>query len=225
MPVLIAIIILFSSLIGYDAYEHRVTIFQKFNIKSESITPSPTEILTPTKEPTVSPTSTIYAITPTIVSQNNINNNEWGVTKQISKHTFVQQVANDAKMATVNEIFVALNNYRNNYGKSSLSWNNNLASWANSRAQSFAKNNSLDEHAGFFSEAETKSNEFGFSALNEGSSFIGKLEATHYIEWILTGDAPHKEAMLRNTWNSVGIGLSSNDGYRYGVDIIYGKTK
>ncbi|MFZ6035399.1 MAG: CAP domain-containing protein [Patescibacteria group bacterium] len=168
---------------------------------------------------------TVKNVVPNGKNTNSITTEEWGVAKQISEHTFVQQVGHDVRMGTADEIYIALNNYRNTHGKSSLVWNNDLAIWASSRAQSFVNNNSLDEHAGFSSEAPSKGSQFGFYALSEGSSLIGKLEAVHYIEWILTGDAPHKETLLSDMWNTVGIGTASNDGFTYGIDVIYGKTK
>lgn len=222
IPIILALIFLGGFIASNGDFDKTLAVFTSYlPIPTPTITSTP--IIKYVYEPTLAITKSPPA--PTTKPNNANNNEEWGVAKQISEHTFVQQVASDARMATVEEIFTALNNYRNNYGKGSLSWNGDLASWANSRAITYANNGSLDEHAGFFGEAESKGNQYNLSSMNEGSSYIGKLEATHYVEWILAGDAPHKEALLRDTWNTVGVGLASNDGVNFGIDIIYGRTR
>jgi peptidoglycan hydrolase-like protein with peptidoglycan-binding domain len=155
-----------------------------------------------------------------------IDNTPYGQVKQISKYEYTQRLADEPNMGTPNEILIALNNFRNNNSKSSLTWDNDLASWAQSRAQSFANAHQLDQHVGFEAEAPSKYDQFGkrFSGFGENAFYGGKLAASHLIEWVFAGDTPHKEGMLCDC-NVVGIGIATNDNVNYGADLIFGKFK
>jgi len=162
---------------------------------------------------------------PNISSINN-DNEPYGVVKQVSEYTYTQKLGTDLRMGTPEEILIALNNFRNNNGKGSLTWDNDLASWAQSRAQTFVNLGNVDEHAGFRSEYEAKGKQFGrFSYFGENAAYGSKLEAAHLIEWVFASDLPHKENMLRDIWNTVGISIASGDGIYYGVDLIFGRTR
>ncbi|MEK7597575.1 MAG: CAP domain-containing protein [Patescibacteria group bacterium] len=179
-------------------------------------TPTPIKIPFPTEKPTSYPTPTIY-IVPTVVSQ---NNKEYGVVKQVGKYEYNANFGNDSRMATPSEILTAVNNYRNQNGSGSVSWDDGLASWAQSRAFLFATVD-LDQHSGFNAEIESKAQNLGLKGAGEDSFLGGSLEAVHLIEWTFAQDEPHKAILLGN-FNVLGIGVASgNKGY--GVDLIFGR--
>lgn len=159
-------------------------------------------------------------------NKSTIDTDEWGKVKQISEHTYTQKVGSDAIMGSPADLLIALNNFRNKYDRSSLIWDDSLSSWAQSRAQTFANLKNVDEHAGFNAEVENKFNEFGgrFTKLGENAGFGGRLDAVHWIEWLFASDEPHKNNMLGD-WSHVGIATASNDGFNYGIDFIFGKSR
>lgn len=192
----------------------------KFNKSANSTTPTSTKIPLLTEKPTLYPTPTTYYIVPTTVSQ---NNKEYGVVKQINEYEYTQKLEIESYMATPSEIYTALNNFRNSYGKGTLSWDNDLASWASSRAQFYANIKNLDQHAGFTSEATNKFQQIGkFASFGENAFYGVRKSAIHIIEWSFASDDPHKNAIL-DDWNTIGVGTASNDGIYYGVDLIFGK--
>jgi len=143
----------------------------------------------------------------------------WGVSKQVSDHTWTIKVGEDTQMATPQEIYDALNSYRKVQGKNVLGWNSSLAEYAQSRADFFSKENNLDGHAGFneyFSNPENIK-KTGFFRIGENSSIGYKMTGVHLIEWVFASDAPHNDNQLNSVWNSVGIGVSGT-----GLDLIFG---
>ncbi len=161
----------------------------------------------------------------TTQSPNQTNDDQdWGQLKQISEHTFTTKLGIDSRMGTPQEIFVAQNVFRQNNGKPPLNWDDNLAKWAQERAQTFVDIGNVDEHAGFSAQAETKAREYRYRIVGENSFYGGRLEATHLIEWTFAQDQPHKENML-SEYTHVGIGVATKDGLNYGVDIIFGNEK
>lgn len=179
--------------------------------------PTPTGLPLPIPTWVSPPTPTIQYIAPTTVSQ---NNNEYGKVKQVSKYEYNANFGNDSRMATPNEILTAVNNYRNQNGSGSVSWDDGLATWAQSRASLFATND-LDQHAGFNAEIESKAQSLGLKGAGEDSFLGGSLEAVHLIEWTFAQDEPHKAILLGN-FNVVGIGVASGKN-GYGVDLIFGR--
>lgn len=162
----------------------------------------------------------IYAQNNNINNNSNSDNREYGVVKQVSKYEYNANFGNDSRMATPNEILIAVNNYRNQNGQDSVSWDDGLAVWAQSRAALFATND-LDQHAGFNAEIESKAQSMGLKGAGEDSFLGGSLEAVHLIEWTFAQDEPHKVILLGN-FNVLGIGVASgNKGY--GVDLIFGR--
>ncbi|MCS6956594.1 MAG: CAP domain-containing protein, partial [Patescibacteria group bacterium] len=147
------------------------------------------------------------------------NNTEWGVAKQISEKTWTMKVGFDQKMATPQEIFNALNVYRERHGRNSLQWDERLANFALERAKYFTQIGRLDEHKGFEEYVNNIDNlkKLGFWRVGENSSYGYRLEGVHLIEWVFAGDEPHNNNQLDPEWTHVGIGV---DGYQ--VDIIFG---
>ena len=158
------------------------------------------------------------------IIQLNTNNNfispleEWGKAQQLSEHTWTMKIGFDSKMATPNEIFEALNSYRQKHGRNSLNWDDRLANYAAERTKYFTQIGNLDEHVGFneFTKDENNVRGLGFWWLGENSSFGYRLEGIHLIEWIYAGDQPHDDNQLNTDWTHVGIGV---DGYQ--TDIIF----
>ncbi len=168
------------------------------------------------------PTPVIYK---NIVLDNKNQNteiDEWGVAKQISDKTWIIKVGFDQKMGNAQEIFEALNNYRERHGRNRLIWDDNLAQFALERAKYYTKNGFLDEHKGFNEYVNSESNlrRLGFWLVGENASFGYKLEGVHLIEWVFAGDKPHNDNQLNQNWTHVGIGVDN-----YQVDIVFGANK
>ncbi len=169
--------------------------------------------ITPTKKiikTTPSLVPTVRVITKTIIPTPTPDNEPWGVAKQIDEVTWTMKIGEDEKMATPQEIFEALNEYRKRYNSQVLTWDNRLGEYANSRAVYLNSIKSVDGHKGFsnFMEDEDGFNKLGFTALGENISFGYKLNGVHTIEWMYAGDKPHNDNQLNNKWNYVGIGVN-----------------
>lgn len=147
------------------------------------------------------------------------DNEEWGKAKQIGEYTWTMKIGFDPAMATPQEIFDALNNYRRLHGKNTLYWDDRLANYALSRARYFTQIGNLDSHAGFseFVKSEDNVRSLGFWGLGENSSYGYRLNGTHLIEWVFAGDKPHDDNQLSSDWTHVGIGVDGNQ-----VDLIFG---
>jgi uncharacterized protein YkwD len=137
------------------------------------------------------------------------SNPEWGKAKQVDTYTWTIQVGQDSRNATAKEILAALNLYRQKHGRGTLHWDDKLASYAQERAVSFSKKNTLDAHAGFSDYVSNQDgfHKLGFAKLGENSSFGYTLEGVHLIEWVYAGDKPHNDNQLSSTWTHVGIGV------------------
>lgn len=140
-----------------------------------TITPSPT----PTPAPTLDPTPIPYKQ----IAQSE-SNDPWGVAKQISEHTWTIKIGQDERMATPEEIYEALNIYRERNGARRLGWNDRLAAYAQSRADFFNQNGKMDEHAGFREYTSNLENlkSLGFWRVGENSSIGYRLLGVHLIE-------------------------------------------
>lgn len=147
------------------------------------------------------------------------NSDPWGVAKQISEHTWTIKVGQDDRMATPQEIYDALNVYRDKHGVGRLGWNDRLASYAQSRADSFNTNEKTDEHAGFmdFLDNQDGYNKLGFNRVGENSSYGYRVLGVHLIEWIYASDAGHDGNQRDPKWTSVGIGVNGTS-----TDLIFG---
>lgn len=137
---------------------------------------------------------------------------EWGKARQIGEHTWTMKVGMDERMATPQEVFEALNNYRRLHNRNTLYWDDRLAAYAQTRAQYFTQIKDLDSHAGFAEYVKSEENvrSLGFWALGENSSYGYRLNGTHLIEWVYAGDKPHDDNQLSSDWTHVGIGVDDN---------------
>lgn len=170
--------------------------------------------LTPTKD-------LISFLTPTPLKTNN-SSDEWGQLKKLSDHTYTIKVGLDPKMATAQEIFEALNEYRYHHQKEKLIWDNQLAEFAQQRAIYFTNIGQTDEHQGFVNYVNDINNvkKLGFWSLGENSSYGYQLEATHLIEWVFAASPEHNSNQLSSDWTHVGVGVDHTQ-----VDIIFGGNK
>ena len=180
-----------------------------------------------TKDMPFAPTLTsVPTQTPQIIYKPKINpaatTEEWGVSKQIATDTWSMLVGEDKRMATPQEIFEALNIYRQRHGKNALSYDQKLADYAQSRAESFNQAGNIDAHSGFkdFINNQDGFKKLGFSALGENSSFGYRLFGVHIIEWVYAGDKPHDDNQLSSSWSHVGIGVKGT-----ATNLIFGGNK
>jgi uncharacterized protein YkwD len=146
----------------------------------------------------------------------------WGISQQLSSDTFTIRLAPDAHMGTPAEILKALNDYRVRFGSQQLTWDTNLAAFAQSRADYIASIKKTDGHSGFtdFLNNQDGYNKLGFTWLGENISYGFHLEAVHLIEWMYASDKPHNDNQLNNRWNYVGIGVNGT-----ATSIIFGTGK
>jgi len=146
----------------------------------------------------------------------------WGVARQIDDVTWTIKVKEDDRMATPEETFLALNEYRKRHGSGELTFNRELASFAADRARYLNSIQSTDKHAGFqkYIESEDNVRKLGFGSLGENSGYGHKLIGVHLIEWIYGGDPQHNANQLDRSWSHVGIGIEG-----LAVVFIFGGSK
>jgi uncharacterized protein YkwD len=196
-------------------------VFVPTPIPTAQTTIIPTKAIIPpifTPKPTFSKPKPTYIPRPTIVG----DTTPWGVSRQINSDTYTFKIAPDIHMGTPQEIFQALNSYRVRFGSQALTWNDNLATFAQSRADYLASIRKTDGHAGFMDYLNNQDgyNKLGFTWLGENISWGFRLEAVHLIEWMYASDTLHNDNQLNNRWNYVGIGVNGT-----ATSIIFGTGK
>jgi uncharacterized protein YkwD len=112
-------------------------------------------------------------------------------------------------LTTTQRALQSLNNYRMKNGKTALVLDTKLQAFAESRAQQFSREGSMDNHAGFQAQLTAEGfTSLGFDALGENSSF-GEWENTdNLIEHIYAYSTHHNNSQLSEEWSHVGIGIS-----------------
>lgn len=147
---------------------------------------------------------------------------EWGIAKQIGEHTWTMKVGEDPKMTTVDELFEALNQYRQMHGRGRLEKDDRLMAYAQSRADGFSRAGTTDAHAGFndFLKNQDGFNKLGFYAVGENSSIGFKLFGVHLTEWVFAGDEPHNNNQLDPSWTHAGVGVSGT-----ATNLIFARSK
>ena len=145
----------------------------------------------------------------------------YGQATKISDHTYELQVQSDSSMAGTQEVFTALNTYRQKNGVGALAWNMTLANYAQTRATFFSSKGSLDGHAGFmdFINNQNGFSKLGFNHLGENAAYAGPLNGTHIIEEVFAADSEHNDNQLSSDWTQVGIGISGIE-----TDIVFGSS-
>lgn len=146
--------------------------------------------------------------TPTILS---LPEKKYEKSRQIGEYTWTIDIPDEERSATAEEILSALNAYRQKHGRAALSWDDRLASYAQSRADAFAANSKTDSHAGFLDYINNQDGfmKLGFMKLGENSSYGYKVSGITLIESVYAGDSPHDTNQLSSDWTHVGIGVSS----------------
>ncbi len=193
-----------------------------FMITSKSYQTEPVDFFEKNIQPTII-YITITIVPTTIDSSDKIQpKEEWGKLKKIGEHSYTMKVRFDEQMATPEEIFEALNEYRYRHRKEKLLWDQRLADYASKRARYFTSIGRTDEHQGFIDYIKDINNvkSLGFWSLGENSSYGYRLSGVHLIEWIYGSSPEHNSNQLDERWTHVGIGV---DGYQ--TDIIFGGDK
>ncbi len=206
-----------------EAMTNTTLISPVVNISQPTETPTPTNTPTPTPPP---PTPTRKPIpkptaTPTVRTEGT-NSSQYTAQKVNDVTWKVSNVQNDDKMANASEVFNALNSYRQQHGASVLSWDTKLADFAQGRADTFAKNGSLDSHAGFTNYMNNGGfDASGFNGLGENSAFIsGPMSGDKIIRNIFGADPSHDGNQLDPSWTHVGVGVNGN-----AINVNFGKNK
>jgi uncharacterized protein YkwD len=135
---------------------------------------------------------------------------DWGKSRQIGEYTWTIDVSDDDRAGTADEVFQALNAYRQKNGKGTLAWSDSLGSYARSRADLFVSQSKTDSHAGFkdYLDNQDGFTKLGFMRIGENSSYGYKVLGVHLIEWVYAGDKPHDDNQLSDKWTHVGIGVN-----------------
>lgn len=212
---------LFACTLAIQIYTHQASIqkahqsITNYRKSSHSITPQPTPTSAPVKISNISKEAPIQ----TEPQEPNEPSIPWGKAEKVDNVTYTIRVGYDSSMTTPQELLDALNQYRTVHSRGNLAWNDTLASYSQSRAQSFQDNKGTDKHAGFnsFLENEDGFSKLGFDHVGENSYYGGPLTGTHLIEWVFSQSPGHNANQLNEKWTHVGIGVTAN-----GVNLIFG---
>lgn len=115
------------------------------------------------------------------------------------------KIAEDAKMGTPQEIFEALNNYRNTKGVGKLAWNEKIAELARERVLELHTDSI--PHEGFQRRLKEQDfwDKYPVNGVGENASSGYRLSGVHLIEWLFASDAGHDNNQLNSQWNCAGI--------------------
>ncbi len=133
-----------------------------------------------------------------VVLTNNPTVNPWLVEK-VDEITTDARMPKDERMATADELFTAINNYRASHGVGVIEKHQTLCNIAQTRANQLLKLGELDNHEGMESLAKSQSDFDNMGEILQGG--VQPNLAVHVVEWgwgrSLTG---HKESMLNKKW-------------------------
>jgi uncharacterized protein YkwD len=119
------------------------------------------------------------------------------------------------------QLLSALNAYRQKKGKSSLAWDNTLASFAQGRAEKFDRDGAMDNHAGFRDMLNNNGfSQMGFMALAENSSYGDSRDPIYIIETLYGQSPGHDANQLNGEYTHVGVGASGK-----ATDFVFGGRK
>lgn len=146
----------------------------------------------------------------------------WGIATKVGEHTYSMKFTPDNHMANAQEIFQALNTYRQKDNAKPLMWDDKLSAYAQSRTNFYTANTKLDEHAGFIDYLNNHDGfaQLGFNKVGENAALAGPLSGIHLIEEVYAGDSEHNTNQLNTSWNFVGVGVNGNY-----TDIIFAGEK
>lgn len=153
----------------------------------------------------------VSSLTPTPISQS----------KNASRRDSGYGYPCDNRYATAEEIFEALNNYRNTHGAGNLVWNEKLAEVARIRVEQTLAGG-RDYHQGFtdFTNDQDNYQKVGFWVLSEniGSSGDCPLSGVHLIEYKISKSPAHDAAQREPSW--IAVGIATRDGV---TSFIFGR--
>ncbi len=190
--------------------------YKEINTQKTVITPTPAPIVNIFAVPTIIPTSTHAPIKVPINSQ------KMGETVNLGNDLYSHSFNQDSRMGTPDEIFAAINSFRQSNGKNSLGFDQNLASWAQERANYFAAIGRMDAHVGFSAEFQTRTAQYNYQGMGENEEYGPPVLGVHLVEWIFAQDEPHKQGMLCQCDN-MGVGVAQAKDGQYAVDVIFGE--
>lgn len=150
------------------------------------------------------------------VSNSYVNNPElkdaaWGEPIQVGENRYSMKIGMDPAMATPQEIFEALNAYRNTKGVGSLNWDEKLAALARERVLEVP--NETVAHEGFRRRMSESGfwDEYEINGAGENASSGYRLNGVHLIEWMYASDSGHDSNQLNINWTHVGIAVSGSN--------------
>lgn len=224
-----------GTVLGQQTSVQTNSTVEKVDIKPTS-NPIPTAILTltPTLKPTKTlaptarplPTSVEQASTPTstpTAAPTAATDQSQYTAEKIGDTTWrVKNVANDSSMASAQDLFNALNSYRQSRGVGTLAFDQGLTDLANSRVNTFASNGGLDQHAGFKDFMNNDGfSKVGFNGLGENAAHLaGPMSGDRIVKEIFGADGAHDGNQLDGAWTHAGIGINGNF-----VNVNFGKGK
>lgn len=194
-------------------------IFFKTYTASQQMKQQPRYKITYVKIPTPTPLPTLQPL-PTLIAQ---DTSPWGVATHIGGPLWEIKLGADARMGTAQEIFDALNHYRQVQAVGTLQWDQTLANYAQERAHTYTTLGKLDNHAGFndFVTNQDGFHKLGYQELGENGALLTQpLLGVHIIEWLFASDPEHNANQLDSRWSAVGIGV---DGLA--IDVVFGGEK
>lgn len=137
--------------------------------------------------------------------------------QQSPQYPVAAPTAAPARMATGQELFTALNTYRQKNGRSALTWDGTLANFAQQRAAHFTANGGFDNSKGFYEYQTTHS--LGFRSASEVASYSVVNNADGLISGYFAKYSTNT-VILGSEWSHVGIGVNSTS-----VAIILGSQQ
>lgn len=187
---------------------------------SNNLKPTITQALIPTNTPTLAPSPT-----KTLKQENQSpqDTQKWGVGVYYDGIHCNIKFGEDERMATAQEIFEALNQYRIVNGRNSLAWDDKLGNYAQSRAEYINSIGKDDSHSGLndFLNNQDGYLKLGFKSIGENLKGPGKkVLGVHIIEWGFGKCDKHNENQLQTKWTNSGIGVSGTS-----VVIIFGANR
>lgn len=212
-----------TSRINYPSFQ----TYNKTSVKVKtSSTPTPTIKTKQTvinkavvNNPTPIPTKSVSSPLPTVNPNPSSPTNTQELTAVPTVVPTQALSTSTPQSSSASDILNALNSYRQEHGVGSLSWDNRLAAFAQSRAEYFMQTKGLDGHAGYksFQEANLGVN---YMNMGENSSYGYNVSATDLIRNIYGNSSGHNQNQLNPAYKVVGIGYSGT-----ASDVIFGNPK
>ena len=145
----------------------------------------------------------------------------WGIAEKVAEHLYQINVGQDPMMSTNEELFGALNTYRELHGVPALQMNDDLCRFAELRIKQLIDLGRLDSHKGFkeyLDSEENWKNLPGLISIGENNSIGYRLTGTHLIEWIFDADEEHRSNQLDARWNQGCVRIQGTI-----VEVLFGK--